>query len=247
MVLVGFMGCSTLDPKKNGTLPVDHEDFTALLSNYVDGDGLVDYQGFSRERINLNKYLDRLSDNPPNNQNWSTEDKLAYWINTYNAFTIALVLDHYPLKSIKDIGSKIQIPFINTPWDLKFVRIGNKMYSLNNIEHNILRKVFDEPRIHFAINCASMSCPKLLDEAYTAKKLETQLTNQTREFLADPSRNVITESSLQLSKIFKWFGGDFERGQTKLEFVNRWTAVEINEGASVEYLDYDWTLNEQAK
>lgn len=246
-ILILATGCSTMNPQAAGTRPVKHDVFTALLQKYVDDNGLVDYDGFLEARKELSNYLVVLSDNPPNDQYWSREEKLAYWINVYNAFTIDIILDHHPLESIKDIGSSVQVPFLNTPWDIEFVRIGDKVYTLNNVEHNILRKVFDEPRIHFAINCASMSCPKLRKEAYQGQKLEQQLAEQTRLFLEDTSRNIISKNHLQLSKIFQWFGSDFNEGQTKLDFVDQWTDVSINKDAKIDYLDYDWSLNQQGR
>ncbi len=239
--------CSSLDPQAQGTNPITHEKFTALLTQHVDESGLVDYLGFKKDQVFLNEYLDQLSNNPPNDQTWSESDKLAYWINVYNAFTIDLIIRNYPLESIKDIGSNIQIPFVNTPWDIKFIPIGEENFTLNNIEHNILRKIFNEPRIHFAINCASMSCPTLLNEAYEGYKIEQQLSSQTRLFFADKRRNNIETDKIQLSKILKWFGGDFTKDQTKQEFVNKWTHVEVSPNAKIDYLDYDWSLNESKK
>jgi len=246
IVLISFIGCSTLDPQKDGTDPVDHAPFTDLLTKYVNEEGLVDYGGFVLDKENLDRYLQTLSTNPPNGT-WSHNERLAYWINVYNAFTISLVLDHYPIESIRDIGANVQIPFINTPWDIKFVTIGEERYTLNNIEHSILRKLFDESRIHFVINCASMSCPKLLNKAYDPEKLEVQLASQTREFLRDSLRNHITPTELKISKIFKWFGGDFTKDQSKIEFIDRWTDMKIAQDATISYLKYDWTLNEQTK
>ena len=117
-------------------------------------------------------------------------------------------MDYYPVAGIKEI--KNGIPFINTVWDIKFINIEEATYDLNNIEHGIIRKRFDEPRIHFAVNCASVSCPRLRAEAYRPDKLEAQLTDQARYFLRNPVKNKISSDKLQLSKIFKWFKGDFK-------------------------------------
>lgn len=237
-------GCSKINPQQQGTKPIDHSSYDQLLKKYVSEDGNVDYEGLMSDRKKLQDYLDLLSENPPNDENWSRNEKLAYWINVYNAFTLELILKHYPVESIKDIGSKIQIPFVNTPWDIKFVKIGEETYDLNNIEHNIIRKVFEEPRIHFAVNCASYSCPKLRNEAYTGAKLDQQLDDQTRDFLSDETKNKIKKEKLILSKIFNWYGGDFTDGQTKLEFINKYTDIDISEDADIEYMDYGWSLNE---
>jgi len=158
--------------------------------------------------------------------------------------TIQLVLKYYPLKSIKDIGSSIQIPFVNTPWDVKFISIGNEKMDLNNIEHGQLRKKFDDPRIHFAIVCASKSCPVLLNEAYDPARLEQQLDKQAKVFLADTFRNKIAADKIQLSKIFDWFKGDFTKNGSLIDYLNKYALVKINANAENSYLDYDWSLNE---
>src|SRR6185437_11852104 len=147
----------------NSTVP-SNKIWTSILKKYVNDEGLVNYKGIIGDKEQLQSYLDILTNNPPQD-NWSKDDKEAYWINAYNAFTIKLIIDHYPVKSIKDIGPKHQIPFVNTPWEKKFFRIGKKKYKLDRIEHHILRKQFDDPRVHFAIVCASMSCAKLRTEA----------------------------------------------------------------------------------
>lgn len=222
--------------------PVSHEPLTALLKKHVSDAGMVNYKAFLKDSTQLNKYLKSLSDNPP--KGLSKNDQLAYWINAYNAFTIQLILRNYPLKSIKDIGSKIKIPFVNTPWDVKFIRIGNEMYDLNKIEHSILRPQFKEPRIHFAIVCASVSCPKLLNEAYVGTKIDQQLNNQAINFINDPKRNKISANKADLSKIFSWFKGDFTKKGSVIDFVNTYSKVKINKNAAIGSLDYDWDLNE---
>ena len=110
--------------------------------------------------------MEELRKGHPNDKHWTETEQLAYWINAYNAFTVELILDHYPVASIRDI--KEGVPFINSVWDIDFIKIEGKTYSLNDIEHRILRREFDEPRIHFAIVCASISCPKLRNEAFEA-------------------------------------------------------------------------------
>lgn len=153
---------------------VDHSTYDKLLKKYVTAQGLVDYKGFKADETVFNQYLALLNKNPPA-ASWSKADQMAYWINAYNAYTIRLILDHYPVQSIKDIGSKIQIPFVTTPWAAKFFSISGEQMSLDNIEHGILRQKFDDPRIHFTLVCASISCPRLRNEAYTAAQLEKQL------------------------------------------------------------------------
>ena len=156
-------------------------------------------------------------------------------------------MDHYPVKSIKDIGPKHQIIFINTPWDKKFFKIGGKKMTLNDIEHRILRQEFNEPRIHFALNCASMSCPKLRREAYEGNQLNEQLTDQAKDFLRDKKRNEVDATHPKLSAIFDFYGKDMRKwsGKTLVGFINQYSPVQIKDDADIEFLDYDWSLNEQ--
>lgn len=237
-------GCSALDPQQANTQPVTHEAFDALLKKYVAPSGLVSYIGFQEDRAKLQDYLEYLTSNPPNDDNWNESEKLAYWINLYNAFTIELVLQYYPIASIKDIGASVQVPFVNTPWDIKFIEIGKEKYDLNNVEHNIIRQIFDEPRIHFAVNCASISCPKLRREAYTGARLDSQLQEQAIDFLNDPERNEIGPEKAEISKIFRWYGGDFTKKSSLREFLNQYAQQKMIEGADIGYKDYDWSLNE---
>lgn len=224
--------------------PVTHEIWDSLLQTHVTDGGLVDYEGFIQDSARFNQYLDLLSKHHPNKKHWSKDERLAYWINAYNAFTVKLVADYYPVESIKDI--KKGIPFVNTVWDIKFIEIEGQSYDLNNIEHGIIRPRFEEPRIHFAVNCAAISCPKLWNRAYTANQLDAQLDQAARSFLADEGKNQITANNPKLSKIFSWYGGDFKtKKRSIIDYVNEYTDVDISQEAEVEYLDYDWGLNKQ--
>ncbi|WP_346880987.1 DUF547 domain-containing protein [uncultured Algibacter sp.] len=211
----------------------NHDAWNRLLQTHVSNQGNVDYKGFKANRKTLLDYISALSKNTPSD-GWKKEDKLAYWINTYNAMTVDLILRNYPIKSIKDIKD---------PWDQRFWKLGNKWYNLNDIEHVILRKM-DEPRIHFGIVCASFSCPKLQNEAFTASKMESQLTKATKEFLSDSNRNQITENSLELSKIFQWFSKDFKQNGSLIDFLNLYTDIKISDKAKKRFKDYNWDLNE---
>ncbi len=207
----------------------------ALLLN-VSEDGKVDYNGFMRDSSQLYKYFKQLSENPPQ-EDWTRDEKLAYWINAYNAYTIKLIIDSYPLKSIKDLED---------PWGKKFFKINGEWYSLGDLEHKILRK-FGDPRIHFAINCASISCPVVWNRAYTAENLQTALDQQTEKFINDPIRNTITENVVSVSKIFSWYKKDFKvNGGDVKDFINRYAAVKIENQPKKGYKDYDWNLNEEA-
>jgi len=229
--------------------PVSHELWNELLKKYVTLEGNVNYKGLMNEKGKLNSYLDMLGNNPPvelapamakDEQKVKSQAAaaMAYWINTYNAYTIKLILDHYPVKSIRDIDD-------GKPWDEKFISIGIKRYSLNMIENDILRKKFQDPRIHFAINCASKSCPKLLNEAFNAKDLERQLDDAARSFVNDDSKNKINGDKLELSEVFDWYKADFIATYTGvISFLNKYSQTPIPSTAPVSYLDYDWSLNE---
>ena len=225
---------------KTFTPLVNHEIWTGLLNKYVTDGGLVNYKGFIEEQSKLDEYLNTLSNTPPGS-NWNETDKMAYWINAYNAFTVKLIMDNYPLKSIKDIGDGL--PMISSPWDIKFFKIGGVDFDLNTIEHEILRKQFEEPRIHFAINCASFSCPKLRNEAFESNKLNQQLEEQAKEFINNPNKNIIRKEETKLSKIFSWFETDFTKKTTIKSFIKQHHSA-FNEQNDVQYLDYIWTLNE---
>ncbi|MDG1730157.1 MAG: DUF547 domain-containing protein [Algibacter sp.] len=211
----------------------NHDSWTDLLQKHVSSQGIVNYKRFKTDRKALLNYITSLGKNTPNGS-WSKEEKLAYWINTYNAFTIDLILRYYPIKSIKDIKA---------PWDQRLWKLGNKWYNLNEIEHQILRKM-DEPRIHFAIVCGSFSCPKSQNEAYQALNLDKQLTHVTKEFLSDSNRNEISKNSLKLSKIFQWFSKDFKQDGDLIDFLNTYSDIIISAKAKKSFKDYNWDLND---
>ncbi|MFZ6010570.1 MAG: DUF547 domain-containing protein [Bacteroidota bacterium] len=220
-----------------------HAKWDQLLKKYVGVDGRVNYKGFSGDKNSLNAYLQDLTNHSPDNR-WKKNEKLAYWINAYNAFTVKLIVDNYPLKGIKDLNPTVALPGVNTVWQKRFFKIGPKETSLDDIEHEILRKQFDEPRIHFAINCASVSCPVLLNEAYTPDKIEQQLQQQAIRFVNDPTRNIVSKNELRLSQIFNWFTKDFTKKGTLIDFVNQYAKVKVSKNASLKFLEYNWNLNE---
>ncbi|EMR04233.1 DUF547 domain-containing protein [Cesiribacter andamanensis] len=237
--------CAQLRVAQAGSAAPSHAAWDGLLKKWVDERGMVDYKGFASDRKALRAYLQQLEASAPDPERWSREEQLAYWLNAYNAFTIELILRHYPLESIKDIKAGPQIPFVNTPWDIKFIRIGGRELDLNNIEHNIIRPGFEEPRIHFALVCAARSCPKLRREAYVADRLEGQLAEQARSFLLDPDKNIVRSDRLQLSKLFDWYGGDFTKGRSLQEAIREYSGVPVSKDAPIRYLYYNWQLNEQ--
>jgi len=219
-----------------------HKKWDQLTKKYVTDDGFVNYKGFTKDSTKLNQYLELLADNHPTDK-WTSNQKKAYWINAYNAFTIQLIIRNYPLKSIKDLAGSIYR--INTSWDIKFIHLGDETYDLNNIEHSILRKEWDDARIHSAVNCASISCPGLRQGAFTANELEKQLDEQMRIFINDKSKNTIAADKAKVSSLFKWFSGDFkDNAPSVIAFINNYSDVKINPDADISYQDYNWNLNE---
>jgi len=210
----------------------DHTNYDGLIAKYVSEQGNVNYDGFKRNWSTLRNYIKALGENMPTNE-WSKEDKLAYWMNAYNAMTVDLILRNYPLASIKDIKD---------PWGQRFWKLGEKYYNLNEIEHKILRKMGDA-RIHFGINCASFSCPPLLNEAFTAQKVDKQLDILARRFVNDKKRNTITANSIEISEIFNWFAKDFKTNGSVIDFLNKYSDTPINAKAKKRYKDYNWSLN----
>ncbi len=244
LILLILFSCQSPVVGMAGSTPPSHQLWNELLKSNVKPDGQVDYKGFIREKPKLEKYLKLLSENAPDRKTWSKNEQLAYWINVYNAFTVKLIVDFYPTKSIRDLGPRIKIPLIKDVWHYKFFKIAGVEMSLDEVEHSILRKEFEEPRIHFAINCASVSCPPLLNEAFVVANLENQLTRMATTFINDPTRNKISSQSAQLSPIFSWFKGDFTKKGTLIEFLNRYAKVKLSPNARVTFMEYNWNLNE---
>jgi hypothetical protein len=226
--IIAFLICYSLQAQK-----AEHSTWNLFLQKHVTNDGHVDYASIKLDSKNLEDYLKELSETIPD-EKWTKNETLAYWINSYNAMTIDLILRNYPLKSIKDIKN---------PWKQRLWKLEDKSYNLEDIEHEILRKM-DEPRIHFAIVCASVSCPKLQNEAFTASKLDIQLTKATKDFLSDSTKNSISKNSLKLSKIFQWFSKDFKQNGRLIDFLNQYSTIKISDNAKITFQDYNWKLNE---
>lgn len=240
------------------TFDHQHQAWTRLLQQHVSwldkGHGsVVDYAALQKNSAELDRYLGVLSAVPPADyQRWQPEQRLAFLINAYNAFTLKLIVEHYPLDSIKAIGG-----LLSSPWKQAFIPLLGQRLSLDQIEHGMIREpgVFDEPRIHFAVNCASVGCPVLRDEAFVAERLDEQLQDSQRRFLSDHSRNRFdpTSQRFQVSKIFDWYGKDFIQQWGSLEAYFQQHLALLNPSASpvppqgrvrIDYLDYDWSLNE---
>lgn len=248
-----------------------HSVYGALLDKYVK-DGMVDYEGFISSADQFGRYLDQLASvSEEDFAGWSRDERLAFWINAYNAFTVKAIIDNYPIGRNFSLSALIypknSIRQIDGVWDELEFRAAGRSVTLNQIEHEILRKEFNEPRIHSAIVCASIGCPDLLDEPYVAHKIDHQLHKATVSFVNNPDKGVRisrSEGEVSLSKIFNWFGGDFvpdyntselfkdksEKERAVLNFVRKHLKSDdekeflISNDFSVSYMDYDWRLNE---
>ena len=213
------------------TAQPSHDAFDTLLKKYVSADGKVNYKSFKSDKTALDSYIKTLSDNAPQDS-WSKNDKMAYWINAYNASTIKLIIQNYPLSKITDLdGGKT--------WDVKRLSFGGKKLSLNDIENQILRPMGDA-RIHFALNCAAKSCPPLYNEAFTAANLNDCLELRTKQFI-NSSANSLKSNEIKVSKIFDWYGKDFGNVAA---FVSKYAKTKVSKTAKVSFGEYDWRLNE---
>jgi hypothetical protein len=211
--------------------------YNELLQAHVSKEGMVDYKNFNQKRLRL--YLTSLEKVTPNSS-WSKDRKKAFWINVYNAYTLQIVLENYPVKSIRNIKKSGK-----TAWRIPFVKVGNQTYTLDDLEHEILRKKHKDPRIHVAVNCASISCPKLLNVAFTEENLDTKLENLMIGFVNDTTRNKISNEKVKISKIFSWFKEDFTEKGSIIEYLNQYSETPIHKNAQIRYKTYDWNLNEK--
>jgi hypothetical protein len=236
-----------------------HAGWDALVKKHVrwlpdQKQSRVDYDGFKADRAALKKVLDAMSAVPPAEfERWSREQQMAFLVNAYNAFTVELILTRWPeLKSIKDLGSLLQ-----SPWKKKFFVLLGEERHLDWIEHEQLRPRYKDPRVHAAVNCASIGCPALRNEAFTAPKLQAQFDDGMQRFMSDRTRNRVAGGKLEVSMIFKWFREDWEQGWLgfhKLDDLFVRYAVQLSDqpdeqrklrerALSPGFLDYDWSLN----
>ena len=205
----------------------------SFLKKYVSTSGKVNYSGIKANKGSLDIVLKEIESNYQKS-NWTNNQKLAYWINVYNIYTIKLVVDNYPTTSITKITAE--------PWKKKFIKLGGNTLSLAYIENEIIRKKFNEPRIHFALNCASKSCPNLMNTAYTPGNLQSKLTSQTKKFLIDTSKNEFDKKKISISKIFDWYSADFNKSGTVIDFINKYRTEQLK-SPKVVYKEYSWDLN----
>lgn len=262
LILIVALTVST--PAAAAEFDHQHSTWDRLVKDHVqwiqDGAASVaDYAGFQKDRDTLRTYLDQLSGVSMDTfQSWTKDRQLAFLINAYNAFTVELILTEYPdLESIKDLGS-----FLSSPWKKEFFTLLGEERHLDWVEHDMIRRdgLYNDPRIHTAVNCASIGCPALRDEAFTAEKLDRQLADQMRRFLRDKSRNRYNPETgeLEVSKIFDWYREDFNRGWMGYDslkgFLADYADLLADKPAHVEkirkrqveisFLDYDWALND---
>lgn len=255
VILVLLTQCSWADS-------FDHHAWDEILQLYVvvtDNAAVttVNYAGLLDQQAELDLYLAQLAAvSLAEFERWPQAAQLAFLLNAYNAWTIKLVLSDYPeIESIKDLGS-----WFNTPWEKQFIPLLEASRSLDDIEHGLIRGSgrYRDPRIHFAVNCASIGCPSLRAEAYTTEHLDAQLEEQTRLFLSDRSRNRLRGSILSISPLFKWYREDFEQGNSDFKSLESFFATyapalglqdtdikNLQAGRiRIEYLSYDWRLND---
>ncbi len=218
--------------------------FDALLKTYVTSEGMLDYKGLRKNKVILNLYLNQLEETILSD-NWSSNKAKAFWMNAYNAYTIKLIIDSYPLKKLTDIKIKGR-----NAWKIPFAKVGNRMYSLDYIEHKILRRWHDDPRIHVGINAGSVSGPRFPNYAFTEKNVDARLENLMKDFINDSSKNKISLTKIAVSKIFEWYQEDFTSSSSDtiidlIGYINKYSETKVNDNAEISYLDYDWSLNEK--
>lgn len=248
----------------------DYDDYQSALTNYVTDQGLVDYAGLKKDAGKLDLFLNMIAAlDPAQYQAWPEPERIAFLINAYNAYTLKAIIDHYPIQS--SFWGRLRFPAnsirqISGAWDKLQWGLMGKQVTLDGIEHGMLRKEFNEPRIHFAVNCASQGCPVLLNEAYVGRRLDEQLDVQVKRFVARPADFQLdqTNGSVKLSMILNWYASDFlqfadkmkpfsylddeQRGMMNfiLPYLNEDQQTYLaNNQVTVSFLEYDWSLNEQ--
>jgi len=250
LLLVSTTGCAA--PKADlwpywqqsneaNTATIDHSLWQHTLNKYLvqqPQQTLFRYQAVSSNgKYDLDRYIRKLTATDP--RGYSKDEQFAYWVNLYNALTVQLILDNYPLKSITKLGGF----FSFGPWDEKLVTINNNTLSLNDIEHRILRPIWQDARIHYVVNCASLGCPDLQPQAFTAANSEKLLEQSASRFINSAKGVKITDNKVLLSSIYDWYSVDFSSKSTLQNHLNQYRKGKPVELKSISY-DYDWTLNE---
>lgn len=247
-----------------------YDDYAAVLKKHVDDAGMVNYKSLKAKPEKLKTFIAAVGKLDPNSYDkWNNKEKIAFWLNAYNAFTLQAIIDNYPIKSsfLKSMYyPKNSIRQISGVWDKITFKVMGRLYTLKHMEHKILRKEFDEPRIHMALVCAAMGCPPLRNKPYIGLKLDAQLDDQSRRFLTNTQKFRIDRKNkrVYLSPIFKWFKKDFVHKYSskkntaaqkrKISVVLRFITSHLEKADSdyildgafkIKYLKYDWSLNEQ--
>ncbi len=231
---------------------VDHSPWNELLKTYLvidhpSGINRFRYADISKDDLHkLASYLEELQKIQPTGL--SRPEQKAYWVNLYNALTVQVILDHFPVKSITDIDISPGL-FSNGPWGAKLVHIEGEAVSLNDIEHRILRPIFKDNRLHYALNCASLGCPNLRPEAFTATNMEEMLETGAHEYINSPSGAQLIKGKLQVSSIYKWFQDDFGGSETAvINHLRKYSKGSLSETLKTYSkrlrFDYDWSLNQ---
>ncbi|MEZ9057185.1 DUF547 domain-containing protein [Vibrio pelagius] len=222
---------------------ISHATWQQFLDNYLVIDGhnhLIRYQTVSsNDRSQLKQYIGQLANTDP--RQFSRSEQYAYWVNLYNAITVELILDAYPVKSITKLGGL----FSFGPWGDEVITINGKALTLNDIEHRILRPIWQDPRTHYAVNCASLGCPNLQTQAFTAENTEALLERAAHEFVNSDKGVLVRQNKLQLSSIYDWFIADFGTQEQLIEHLNQYRTQPLSNVKNIDY-EYDWALN-QAK
>lgn len=213
----------------------EHSQWDDLLQNHVNENGEVDYQSFKNDEVKLANYLKAISENKPSSSA-SKEEVIAYWANLYNAYTVQAILENFPIRSIKDLKK-------GNIWDYPFILVDGEVMSLNYIEHGILRKNYKEPRIHFILNCAARSCPKLHNRAFTKENINSLMDQLATDFINNSNKNILMQDELLLSQIFNWYKDDFTANGNLIHYINQYAKQKVSHSATIKFKSYNWELN----
>lgn len=233
LLIMGVCFCAISFMYAQGTENV-HKDWDELLNAHVNEQGLVDYHSMKAERIKLDRYLEHL-ESIACKYNADNDAALAFWLNVYNALTVQVIIDNYPVNSMRDIDE-------GRVWKVERFRFQDRYLSLDHIEHDIIRKRFGDPRIHFALNCGAISCPPLHNKAFNSTDLHQVLEQLSSQFINNPRYNRLEDGKLFLSKIFEWYEADFGN---LAKFVKMYASYPVRETQEIIFQEYNWSLNSQ--
>lgn len=237
LLFLGLWGAACQMDESNCSMTYSHDIWHSLLQKHVNLAGRVDYRGLKEDKILLEQYLELLKCNHPDDS-WSDNKEMAYWINLNNAFAAYQVVQEYPIQSIFDIDNGMVA-------ETRKIEIGSNSYNLNQIVRNQLLSKFNEPRVHFAVNIGAISSPPLWNQAWTENNIQQAYDDRTSAFINNPSYNTLTEYNVELSMLFDWFKDDFGGETRVLPYIQHYSTVTINDGASIQFKVYNWNLNEQ--